>query len=88
MPDAELWRPRYFKVRNRRVAALGGDTGFDRLPGEVEIDKTTPTELDFDGRGYNAKLVPQPHDAVAFGLLTLNDEPIRSSTKSISDPAI
>jgi hypothetical protein len=25
-------------------------------------------------------------DAVAFGLLTLKDEPMRSSTKSISDP--
>jgi hypothetical protein len=33
------------------------------------------------------KLVPQPQDAVACGLLTRNDAPIRSSTKSISEPA-
>ena len=36
----------------------------------------------------SAKLVPQPQDAVAFGLLTLNEAPIRSSTKSISEPAM
>ena len=34
------------------------------------------------------KLVPQPQDAVAFGFLTLNDAPIRSSTKSISEPVM
>src|SRR6478672_4993679 len=33
------------------------------------------------------KLVPQPHDAVAFGLTTRNDAPIKSSTKSTSEPA-
>src|SRR5262249_42953138 len=33
------------------------------------------------------KLVPQPHEAVALGLWTLKEEPIRSSTKSISEPA-
>ena len=32
------------------------------------------------------KLVPQPHEAVALGLWTLKDWPIRSSTKSISEP--
>ncbi len=32
------------------------------------------------------KLVPQPHDAVTFGLLSLNWAPIRSSTKSSSAP--
>src|SRR5262245_11818540 len=34
------------------------------------------------------KLVPQPHEAVALGLITRKDEPIRSSTKSISEPAM
>ena len=34
------------------------------------------------------KLVPQPQLAVAFGLLILNDCPIRSSTKSICEPAM
>ena len=33
------------------------------------------------------KLVPQPQEAVACGLLILKDAPIRSSTKSISEPA-
>jgi len=33
------------------------------------------------------KLVPQPHEAVALGLFTRNDAPMRSSTKSISEPA-
>ena len=33
------------------------------------------------------KLVPQPQDALASGLLILNAAPIRSSTKSISEPA-
>ena len=36
----------------------------------------------------SAKLVPQPQEAVAFGLLTLKADPIRSSTKSISAPAM
>jgi hypothetical protein len=31
--------------------------------------------------------VPQPQDAVAFGLTTRNEAPIRSSTKSTSEPA-
>src|SRR3984957_5838803 len=33
------------------------------------------------------KLVPQPQEAVALGLLTRNEAPIRSSTKSTSEPA-
>src|SRR5262249_57286489 len=33
------------------------------------------------------KLVPQPHEAVALGFETLKEEPMRSSTKSISEPA-
>src|SRR5262249_43312251 len=33
------------------------------------------------------KLVPQPQDAMAFGLLMRNEALIRSSTKSISEPA-
>ncbi len=40
------------------------------------------------GKIYSAKLVPQPQDAVAFGFFILNAAPIRSSTKSISEPAI
>ena len=37
---------------------------------------------------YSAKLVPQPQEAVAFGFFTLNEAPIKSSTKSISEPAM
>src|SRR5581483_4214405 len=37
-------------------------------------------------RGQIEKLVPQPQDAVALGFFTLKDEPMRSSTKSISEP--
>ncbi len=33
------------------------------------------------------KLVPQPQEAVALGFRMRNDWPIRSSTKSISEPA-
>jgi hypothetical protein len=40
------------------------------------------------GDRYSAKLVPQPHDAFACGFFTLNEAPIRSSTKSISEPAM
>src|SRR2546423_1460209 len=32
------------------------------------------------------KLVPQPQEDCAFGLLILNEAPMRSSTKSISAP--
>ena len=33
------------------------------------------------------KLVPQPQEATALGLLMRKDAPIKSSTKSISEPA-
>src|ERR1700761_5713944 len=53
-----------------------------------------PDRIDVPGRDAHAllllqieKLVPQPQEAVAFGLLTRKDAPIRSSTKSTSDPA-
>ena len=36
----------------------------------------------------SAKLVPQPQEAFACGFFTLNEAPIRSSTKSISEPAM
>ena len=39
------------------------------------------------GLRYSEKLVPQPQEALACGLLTRNEAPIRSSTKSISEPA-
>ena len=37
---------------------------------------------------YIEKLVPQPQDATALGFLIWNDCPIRSSTKSITEPPI
>jgi hypothetical protein len=39
-------------------------------------------------KDYSAKLVPQPQEALASGFFTLNEAPIRSSTKSISEPAM
>src|SRR5882672_9109935 len=45
-----------------------------------------PAEL--VGPGHSEKLVPHPQDAVASGLLIRNEDPIRSSTKSISAPAM
>src|SRR5579884_913063 len=57
------------------VSASADTGGSSRWPYPVDI-------------GYSAKLVPQPHEAVAFGLLILKEEPIRSSTKSISLPAM
>src|SRR4051812_40187882 len=44
--------------------------------------------IDVPGGDFQTvKLVPQPQDAVALGLLTLKAWPIRSSVKSISAPA-
>src|SRR5207302_8382863 len=40
-----------------------------------------------DFHDQTVKLVPQPQEAVALGLLTLKAWPIRSSVKSISAPA-
>jgi hypothetical protein len=40
-----------------------------------------------DWKDQSEKLVPHPQDAVAFGLLMRNEAPIKSSTKSISEPA-
>ena len=37
---------------------------------------------------YTEKLTPQPQEATAFGFLTLNARPIRSSMKSSSAPFI
>lgn len=36
--------------------------------------------------GQIEKLVPQPHEATALGFLIWKDWPIRSSTKSITEP--
>ena len=41
----------------------------------------------FSTRTQSEKLVPQPQEALACGLLMRKDVPIRSSTKSISEPA-
>jgi hypothetical protein len=38
------------------------------------------------GGRQTEKLVPQPQEATAFGFLIWNDWPIRSSTKSITEP--
>ena len=42
--------------------------------------------LIYSNEGEKEKLVPHPHDEVAFGLLILKLEPISSSLKSILAP--
>ena len=48
---------------------------------------TMPASAPVTKRLQTEKLVPQPQAVVAFGFLILNDALIRSSTKSISEPA-
>jgi HAE1 family hydrophobic/amphiphilic exporter-1 len=67
---------------------------FDRMikrrlePQVEEVAEIPPAVAAELGERYSAKLVPQPQAATAFGFLILNDAPIRSSTKSSSEPAI
>ena len=60
------------------IAGAGpvGQSGENRSPGQASAVVRR-----------REKLVPQPQDAVACGLLMRNEALIRSSTKSISEPA-
>src|SRR5947209_3868153 len=80
-----------------RTAASGGRGAPAADSGGGGVDE--PTSEHRNGREFSAifissgvaqieKLVPQPQLAVACGLLILNDWPIRSSTKSICEPAM
>lgn len=67
---------------------------FTHLAGFVKTRKrlycaivTMPASAPVTKRIQTEKLVPQPQAVVAFGFLILNDALIRSSTKSISEPA-
>ena len=56
-------------------------------------DRARPTARPAEPRRWQPhahmeKLVPQPQEATAFGFLIWNDWPIRSSTKSITEPPI
>src|SRR6185437_15068619 len=63
----------------RAVPAMRtGDFGFELHHGRL---------FERRKRGQSEKLVPQPQEALACGFLTLKAAPIRSSTKSISEPA-
>ena len=57
-----------------------------------EVGEPLTNRVDVPGRDaqhdQTEKLVPQPHAATAFGLTILKAEPIRSSTKSSSEPPI
>ncbi|MHC2536351.1 nitrogen-specific signal transduction histidine kinase [Bradyrhizobium diazoefficiens] len=64
----------------RRAASAGADAGRGRVDRGRKADhRRVSAQIE--------KLVPQPQDAVALGLLTRNEAPIRSSTKSTCDPA-
>lgn len=64
----------------RRAASAGADAGRGRVDRGRKADhRRVSAQIE--------KLVPQPQDAVALGLLTRNETPIRSSTKSTCDPA-
>src|SRR6516165_4378903 len=84
------------KARERLVDAFdllqADDVRRTLLQPSEEMFYPLPDRIDVPGRDAHArnqteKLVPQPQDAVAFGLCTRNDAPIKSSTKSTSDPA-
>src|SRR3984957_5097615 len=71
---------------------MSGEHSFNQL---IRFSIRCRTELTFqvamrigpDDFFQIEKLVPQPQEAVALGLLTRNEAPIRSSTKSTSEPA-
>ena len=70
------------RVRGRhRAGRVAGREGLGRDPSERFDDVRPNTGSQIE------KLVPQPQDAVALGLTTRNEAPIRSSTKSTSEPA-
>ena len=55
---------------------------------EPQLEEVRKPRRRWRRNNQSAKLVPQPQEAVAFGFFTLNAAPIRSSTKSISEPAM
>src|SRR5215470_8241078 len=69
--------PRGFGRLDRNAVQLGFMAG----------RSAKPTQQNSSVR-HTEKLVPHPQDAVATGFLIRNDDPIRSSTKSISAPAM
>ncbi len=72
-----------------RVAGTRGSMGLEPHRAALPVPRGTRSEAGRPRTGdprQRAKLVPQPQEAVAFGLWILKDWPIRSSTKSISEP--
>ena len=65
----------------------GCPVALPRIGSQGEAGCDNSTGLCCDGRQIE-KLVPQPQPATACGFLIWKDWPIRSSTKSISDPLI
>ena len=97
-PDQAMPRRRDFRFLGQ-AAAQAGDGGFDLAGdrGDKDVidqrdDRTGATgrrrlRAAIGGQRQIEKLVPQPQEAVALGLTTRNEAPIRSSTKSTSEPA-
>src|ERR1700688_972868 len=72
-----------FRTGWRQTLCIGHRDDRHRDPVEATVAAPTKSVLCCQIE----KLVPQPQDAVALGLTTRNEAPIRSSTKSTSEPA-
>lgn len=90
LPNVDVFLGNKFQAHAGRAFLVGSDGHrcADRTDPDSHIPKVN------SGFGINSagvqieKDVPQPQDAVALGFLIWNDAPIRSSTKSISEPSM
>src|SRR6185436_13579033 len=74
-------------IKEEWIASRSLSSGAHSRDPLARNDVDSVSNSNFDRSPQTEKLVPQPHDAVAFGLTTRNEAPIRSSTKSTSEPA-
>src|SRR5262245_38811220 len=81
LADAPLASSRAGSMRKEGPAGLAARLQPSCAPGQLGAQAVPSCWRQME------KLVPQPHEAVALGLWTLKEEPMRSSTKSISEPA-
>src|SRR5260370_24980761 len=84
-----MYRPMGHPSRRQcgRITPAMVTATFNEWQGDQPGHGIGPASYSGYARTQIEKLVPQPQDAVALGLTTRNEAPIRSSTKSTSDPA-
>src|SRR5260370_34640010 len=84
-----MYRPMGHPSRRQcgRITPAMVTATFDEWQGDQPGHGIGPASYAGYARTQIEKLVPQPQDAVALGLTPRNEAPIRSSTKSTSDPA-